>query len=105
MGPETPRRSTLRPARGRRLAWRRAHADLPRRLPRSSANGMQQKLYNWNTLNQKVFKRMGFQLSKQECEAIANCKPGAVERVLKLVQNQIMLHQGRSEEEAFPISK
>ncbi len=73
--------------------------------PRSSANGMQQKLYNWNTLNQKVFKRMGFQLSKQECEAIANCKPGAVERVLKLVQNQIMLHQGRSEEEAFPLPK
>lgn len=44
----------------------------------SSANGIQQKLYNWNTLNQKVFRRLGFMISKQDCEAIATCAPGAL---------------------------
>jgi hypothetical protein len=31
-------------------------------------------MYNWNTLNGKVFKRMGFGLSKAEFEAAANCQ-------------------------------
>lgn len=31
----------------------------------SSANNTQQKMYNWNTLNQKVLKRLGFAISKQ----------------------------------------
>ncbi|GLC38194.1 hypothetical protein PLESTM_000697100 [Pleodorina starrii] len=55
----------------------------------SSANGLQQKMYNWNTLNAKVFKRLGFVVLKQDCEACCNCKPGAVERVLKLIKVKI----------------
>ncbi|KAG2443154.1 hypothetical protein HYH02_009565 [Chlamydomonas schloesseri] len=55
----------------------------------SSANGLQQKMYNWNTLNAKVFKRLGFMVTKQDCEACCNCKPGAVERVLKLIKVKI----------------
>ncbi|GLI60970.1 hypothetical protein VaNZ11_003224 [Volvox africanus] len=55
----------------------------------SSANGLQQKMYNWNTMNAKVFKRLGFMVSKQDCEACCNCKPGAVERVLKLIKVKI----------------
>ncbi|KAK9817713.1 hypothetical protein WJX72_001100 [[Myrmecia] bisecta] len=55
----------------------------------SSANGLAQKLYNWNTLNQKVFKRLGFVVAKSECESVANCEPGAVERVLKLLKVRI----------------
>ncbi len=55
----------------------------------SSANGIQQKMYNWNTLNAKVFKRIGFMVTKQDCEACCNCKPGAVERVLKLMKVKI----------------
>lgn len=55
----------------------------------SSANGLQQKMYNWNTLNAKVFKRLGFMATKQDCEACCNCKPGAVERVLKLIKVKI----------------
>jgi hypothetical protein len=27
---------------------------------------MQQKLYNWNTLNNKVFRKLGFKLPKDE---------------------------------------
>mmetsp|Transcript_19140 Transcript_19140/g.34635 ORF Transcript_19140/g.34635 Transcript_19140/m.34635 type:complete len:213 (-) Transcript_19140:311-949(-) len=52
----------------------------------SSANGLQQKLYNWNTLNAKVFRRLGFIISKQDCEDACNCKPGAVERILKMIK-------------------
>ncbi|KXZ46729.1 hypothetical protein GPECTOR_41g694 [Gonium pectorale] len=55
----------------------------------SSANGLQQKMYNWNTLNAKVFKRLGFMVTRQDCEACCNCKPGAVERVLKLIKVKI----------------
>eukprot|EP00197_Chlamydomonas_leiostraca_P003707 CAMPEP_0202862740 /NCGR_PEP_ID=MMETSP1391-20130828/3672_1 /ASSEMBLY_ACC=CAM_ASM_000867 /TAXON_ID=1034604 /ORGANISM="Chlamydomonas leiostraca, Strain SAG 11-49" /LENGTH=254 /DNA_ID=CAMNT_0049542315 /DNA_START=101 /DNA_END=865 /DNA_ORIENTATION=- len=55
----------------------------------SSANGTTQKLYNWNTLNNKVFKRMGFTIAKQDFEAVSNCQPGAIERVLKLVKGKV----------------
>jgi hypothetical protein len=37
-----------------------------RRHARSSANSLQQKLYNWNTLNTKIFKRLGFRLTKED---------------------------------------
>ena len=42
----------------------------------SSANGTTQKMYNWNTLNQKVFKRLGFTLAKTDFEPICNCQVG-----------------------------
>lgn len=52
----------------------------------SAANGLQQKLYNWNTLNQKVLKKLGMQLTKQHMTDIANVTPGAIERALKLLK-------------------
>ena len=52
----------------------------------SGAHGLTQKLYNWTALNQRVFKKLDFVLAKSECEAVVNCDPGAVERVLKLVK-------------------
>ncbi|KAK9904982.1 hypothetical protein WJX75_006963 [Coccomyxa subellipsoidea] len=52
----------------------------------SGAHGLAQKMYNWCTLNQKVFKRLGFVVAKSECQACASCQPGAIERVLKLVR-------------------
>lgn len=33
-----------------------------------------------------MLKRLGFSIPKQDCEDIANTKPGAIERVLKLVK-------------------
>jgi len=48
-----------------------------------SANSFAQKMYNWNTLSEKVFKKMGFTLLQEEKEAISNCAPQAVERLLK----------------------
>jgi len=54
-----------------------------------SANSYAQKMYNWNTLNQKVFRKMGFQVSKSDLEGVCNCAPGVVERVLRNLHNQI----------------
>ena len=34
----------------------------------SQAHSVAQKVYNWNTLNLKVFKKFGFQISKQEVD-------------------------------------
>jgi hypothetical protein len=55
----------------------------------SAAHGLAQKLYNWSTLNQRVFKRLGFVVAKAECEACAGARPGAIERVLKLVKYKL----------------
>ena len=55
-----------------------------------SANSTRQKLNNWKTLNTKVFKKMGFQLAQQDIEAVVNCTPDAIERVLKLVQLKVI---------------
>jgi hypothetical protein len=64
----------------------------------SPANGMQQKMYNWNTLQQKVLKRLGVATTKEELEDICNCKPGAIERLLKLVKVQVEVYQGEPED-------
>eukprot|EP00191_Tetraselmis_sp_GSL018_P014928 CAMPEP_0177579942 /NCGR_PEP_ID=MMETSP0419_2-20121207/1256_1 /TAXON_ID=582737 /ORGANISM="Tetraselmis sp., Strain GSL018" /LENGTH=318 /DNA_ID=CAMNT_0019068697 /DNA_START=272 /DNA_END=1227 /DNA_ORIENTATION=+ len=45
----------------------------------SSANAAAQKMYNWNTLNQRVFKRLGFQIHRSDCEEVVNAVPGAIE--------------------------
>ena len=79
----------------------------------SNANGYAQKIYNWcvaggraraegagctwlnppsfpvcrrSTLNQKVFKKLGFQLQKEEMDGLCNCQTQAVERLLKTLQ-------------------
>lgn len=43
-----------------------ANAAVTACAPRSSANSLQQKLYNWNTLNTKVFRKLGFQLPRED---------------------------------------
>ena len=48
----------------------------------SQAHSVSQKTYNWNTLNVKVFKKLGFGLSKREIEAIVNMEPDAIEKTL-----------------------
>ena len=52
----------------------------------SSANSVRQKLYNWSTLNNKVFKRLDFEVKKADIEAIVNCKPGVIELILLQTQ-------------------
>lgn len=52
----------------------------------SAANSFTQKMYNWNTLNAKVFHKLGFAVPKSLCEAAARAQPMAVEKVLKLIR-------------------
>ncbi|KAF8060531.1 Spef1 [Scenedesmus sp. PABB004] len=59
----------------------------------SSANGMQQKLYNWTTLNNKVLKRLGMQLSREHMQEIATGVPGAIEEALRVLKVKIASFQ------------
>ncbi|PRW60873.1 sperm flagellar [Chlorella sorokiniana] len=59
----------------------------------SPAHNSVQKMYNWGTLNQKVFRRMGFVLAREQQETVANAEAGAIERVLKLVRAKMARFQ------------
>lgn len=50
---------------------------------------MSQKTYNWNTLNLKVLKKLGLNLSKKEIEAIVNMEPDAIEKVILALKYHI----------------
>ena len=52
-------------------------------------NSTTQKQYNWNTLNTKVFKKIGLTLAKSEIDAVLQYKPLAVESILKKVYEKI----------------
>ena len=60
-----------------------------------SAHNSKQKEQNWNTLNRKVLKKLGMNLSSKEIEAIINCQPYAVEQVLSKVHSYLMGDKGR----------
>jgi len=55
----------------------------------SAANSVQQKQYNWNTLNQKVFVKMGFTISSDQIAAVCNRQYGAIELVLHTLRWKI----------------
>ena len=55
----------------------------------SQAHSTQQKLYNWQTLNAKPFKKLGFQVHKDDIHAIINAEPMAVEKVLRVFQGKM----------------
>ena len=50
----------------------------------SQANGKTKKLYNWNTLNLKIFKKLGIQISKSDIEAVVMAAPDKIEKILKM---------------------
>ncbi|GMH89251.1 hypothetical protein TrVE_jg3159 [Triparma verrucosa] len=52
----------------------------------SAANSSPQKLYNWNTMNTKVLKKLGWQVTKDEIEGIIMARPGFIERFLHQLQ-------------------
>ena len=55
----------------------------------SQAHSVSQKTYNWNTLNVKVLKKLGLNLSKKEIESIVNMEPDAIEKVLLALRYHI----------------
>jgi len=48
----------------------------------SPANGVTQKVYNWNTLNQKVFRKLGYILADDIIQCISASRPGYIEYFL-----------------------
>ena len=49
-----------------------------------------QKLINWNTLCMKVFRKIGFSISKNELDNVVNSKPKAIETVLWRLYNKLV---------------
>ncbi|CAD8059369.1 unnamed protein product [Paramecium sonneborni] len=64
----------------------------------SLAHSVQQKQYNWNTLNTKVFRKMGFQITQKDIDAVISVVPEAVERILKVVQVKISMFLDNNEQ-------
>jgi hypothetical protein len=58
------------------------------------ASSVQAKIYNFDTLNQKVLKRFGYQLTRSQIEDVVNCRPGAIESVLNTLQIKMSKFKG-----------
>ena len=54
------------------------------------ASSTQLKLTNWNTLCLKVFRKIGFSITKTELENVVNSKPKAIEIVLWKLYNKLV---------------
>ena len=54
------------------------------------ANSTQLKLVNWNTLCLKVFRKIGFSITKNELDSVVNSKPKAIENVLWKLYNKLL---------------
>ncbi|KAL5036420.1 hypothetical protein RTP6_003994 [Batrachochytrium dendrobatidis] len=55
----------------------------------SPANSVSQKIYNWTTLNQKVFRRLGYSTNDEIIQCIVSNKPGYVEYILYELRQKI----------------
>lgn len=42
-------------------------------------------------MNQKVFKKIGFTLTKKDMDDAVNCVPDTIERILKILQTNVLL--------------
>ena len=55
----------------------------------SAAHSVQQKTYNWNTLNQKVLKKISLQLSPKDVKDSVEMVPETIERILFSIRFKI----------------
>ncbi|XP_024536108.1 sperm flagellar protein 1-like [Selaginella moellendorffii] len=46
-------------------------------------------MYNWSTLNERVFKHFNLQLSKEDISAVAGAQPLVIEAFLKLLKSKL----------------
>lgn len=51
-----------------------------------AANSLKQKMYNFETLNTRVLKKIGYQIPRSAVDDVVNCRPGAIEVVLNNLQ-------------------
>ena len=69
-----------------------------------AANSQKQKMYNFETLNTRVLKKLGFTIPRPTIEDIVNCKTGAVETVLNTLQYKMAKYRERKGQSSEPIS-
>ena len=61
------------------------------------ANSTKQKIYNFETLNQRVLKRFGYNIPRTTIEEIVSCKQGVVEGVLHALHYKMGKYRQRKE--------
>lgn len=61
----------------------------------SAASNTQQKIYNFETLNQKVLKKFNYQIPRPTIEALVVCKQGVAEIVLNTLQFKMAKYRER----------
>ena len=61
----------------------------------SNAHSVQQKTYNWSTLNHKVFSKLGMQTSPKDIKDCVEMVPETVERVLFTLRYKLDEYSGR----------
>jgi len=69
----------------------------------SGANSIQQKIYNLETLNTRVLKKLGFQITRSTIEDVVNCRPGAVENVLNALQYKMAKYREKKKGSVFSV--
>lgn len=58
------------------------------------------KIYNWKTLNSRVLKKLNFSLDTETIIALANARPGVIERVLWDIR-QIIISKKEQEQKPY----
>jgi hypothetical protein len=58
------------------------------------------KIYNWKTLNNRVFKKLSYSLDQETMSGLANSVPGVIERVLIEIR-QVMMTKLDQEQNPF----
>jgi len=57
------------------------------------ASSTQQKLYNWDTLNTRVLRKLGYNLPRGDIDGIITSRPGCIERVLHNIQHKMVRYR------------
>lgn len=65
----------------------------------TKAHSVKQKIYNFDTLNTRVLRKIGYFLSHPIIEDIVNCKPGVVENVLHQLQYKMAKYKVKKAKE------
>lgn len=68
------------------------------------SNSVSSKYITWKTLNEKIFKKMGFQISRVDIENIIACAPGTIERVLHFIYKKILAYQQETQTKTLSLA-
>mmetsp|Transcript_54504 Transcript_54504/g.151950 ORF Transcript_54504/g.151950 Transcript_54504/m.151950 type:complete len:219 (-) Transcript_54504:115-771(-) len=71
----------------------------------SAANSAEHKKYNWNTLNTRVLKKIGYTIHQDDIDEVTKALPGAIERVLVFLQDRVAQIQNGTCKVARPTSR